>query len=105
MQGFGAIVSFELDDADAAERVCAATRVIVHATSLGGIESSMERRRRHPDEDLTPDGLIRLSVGCEHPDDLWADLSAALEAATGEPTTPKSDDDAASPTSPQTAQR
>ena len=80
MDGFGALVSFELPDAATAERVCAAVQVIVHATSLGGIESTMERRRRHPDEELTPDGLVRISVGCEHVEDLWADLSQALEA-------------------------
>ena len=56
-------------------------RVIVHATSLGGVESTMERRARHPGEAHLPPGLIRLSVGCEHVDDLWADLAQALEAA------------------------
>ena len=77
MSGFGAMLSFEARRrGDAAERVCAATQVIVHTTSLGGIETTMERRRRHSDEDLTPDGLIRVSVGCEHVDDLWADLDA-----------------------------
>ena len=81
MSGFGAMLSFEVGDADAAERACGATRVIVHATSLGGVETTMERRRRHAREDLTPDGLIRISVGCEHPDDLWADLERALAAA------------------------
>ena len=78
MSGFGALISFELADAATAERVCAATRVIVHTTSLGGVETTMERRRRHPREDLTPEGLIRISVGCEHLDDLWADLEQAL---------------------------
>ena len=78
MDGFGAVLSFEMSTAEAAERACAAARVIVHATSLGGVESTMERRRRHAREEHTPDGLIRLSVGCEHPDDLWADLEQAL---------------------------
>ena len=81
MSGFGGIVAFELPDADGAERVCAATRVIVHSTSLGGIETTMERRRRHPLEDHTPEGLIRISVGCEHVEDLWNDLAQALEEA------------------------
>ena len=50
-----------------------------HATSLGGVESTLERRRRWPAEAPTiPEGLVRLSVGLEHPDDLWADLAAAL---------------------------
>jgi cystathionine gamma-synthase len=81
MSGPGAMLSFELADADGAERVCAATRVITHATSLGGVESTMERRRRYPEEEAVPEGLIRLSVGCEHVDDLWADLAQALEHA------------------------
>ena len=79
MSGFGAVLSFELNSAEAAEHACAAIEVIVHTTSLGGVETTMERRRRHPREDYTPEGLIRLSVGCEHPDDLWADLDQALE--------------------------
>ncbi len=81
MSGFGAMLSIEVADADAAERICAATNVIVHTTSLGGVETTMERRRRHAREDYTPDGLIRVSVGCEHPEDLWADLDRALAAA------------------------
>jgi cystathionine gamma-synthase len=81
MSGFGAVLSFELPDGPAAERVCGATDVIVHSTSLGGVETTMERRRRHPNEDLTPDGLVRMSVGCEHVDDLWVDLSQALSVA------------------------
>jgi cystathionine gamma-synthase len=79
MLGFGAIVSFELVDGAAAERTCAATRLIVHATSLGGVETTMERRRRHAAEQLAPEGLIRMSVGCEHPEDLWDDLAQALD--------------------------
>lgn len=81
MTGFGALLSFELHDAQAAERVCAATKVIVHTTSLGGVETTMERRRRHAREDLTPEGLIRISAGCEHFDDLWTDLERALGRA------------------------
>lgn len=81
MDGFGAIVSYELADGPTADRVCRHTQVLVHATSLGGIETTMERRRRHPDEDLTPEGLVRISVGCEHVEDLWKDLSRALEQA------------------------
>jgi cystathionine gamma-synthase len=79
--GFGAVVAFEVGgDADAAERACAATRLIVHSTSLGGVETTMERRRRHPGEQVVPDDLIRVSVGIEHVDDLWSDLAAALDA-------------------------
>ena len=78
MDGFGAMLSFEMATGEAAEQACAATQIIVHATSLGGIETTMERRRRHPGEEHTPEGLIRVSVGCEHLEDLWADLEQAL---------------------------
>ena len=51
---------------EGAERVCAATRVWVHSTSLGGVESQLERRRRIPSEPVkVPENLIRLSVGIE----------------------------------------
>ena len=67
---------------EAAERVCAGTRVWVHATSLGGVESQLERRRRIPSEPAkVPENLIRLSVGIEDVDDLWRDLSQALDRA------------------------
>ncbi len=60
-----------------------ATRLWVHATSFGGVESLLERRRRWPSErPIVPDNLVRLSVGLEDVDDLWDDLDAALRAAT-----------------------
>jgi cystathionine gamma-synthase len=79
--GFGTMLSFETKgSAEDAESVCEAVRLIVHATSLGGVESSMERRARYASErDAgTPDTLIRLSVGLEHRDDHWRDLDTAL---------------------------
>ncbi|MFI7064864.1 trans-sulfuration enzyme family protein [Kribbella sp. NPDC050124] len=84
MSGFGAILSIELGgDAEGAQRVCESTALWVHATSLGGVESMLERRRRWPIEVPTiPDDLIRLAVGIEHPDDLWADLEQALKTLT-----------------------
>ncbi len=83
MHGFGAIVSFEpTGDASTAQAVCEGTRLWVHATSLGGVESSLERRRRWAEESTAvPESLIRLSVGVEDVEDLWADLDAALRAA------------------------
>ena len=78
--GFGTIVSFELKDAAAADRACRATRIIRHATSLGGVETSMERRSAHPGQEHIRPGLIRLSAGCEDLEDLWRDLNAALSA-------------------------
>jgi len=81
--GFGAMVSIEVQGgAAAADAVANGTRLWVNATSLGGVESSLERRRRWAGESTdVPESLLRLSVGIEHVEDLWADLSAALDAA------------------------
>jgi cystathionine gamma-synthase len=81
--GSGAMLSIDIaGDAAAAERVCAGTRVWFHSTSLGGVESQLERRRRQPSEPVSvPENLIRLSVGIEHVEDLWTDLDQALKAA------------------------
>jgi cystathionine gamma-synthase len=77
--GFGAMISVDLADAASADAFCAATRLWVTATSLGGVESTMERRRRWPGESPTiPEGLIRLAVGIEAAEDLWVDLEQAL---------------------------
>ena len=80
--GFGAVVSFEVDGtAEQTQKVCDSSRLIAHATSLGGVESLWERRRRWPMESLSvPEQLIRLSVGCEHVDDIWSDIDSALAA-------------------------
>ena len=79
--GFGTVVSFDVrGGAEAADRVVAALELIVPATSLGGVESTIERRGRLELEDYLPPGLLRLSVGLEHADDLWADLAQALSA-------------------------
>jgi cystathionine gamma-synthase len=82
MSGFGAMLAFEtVGDAAAAERVCDAVRLITHATSLGGVETTLERRARYPGDAAagTPPTLIRLSVGLESAGDLWADLERALD--------------------------
>lgn len=79
--GFGGIVSIVLaQGALAADLLTHKTRLWVHATSLGGVESSFERRRRWKTEPATiPDALVRLSVGVEDVEDLWADLVKALD--------------------------
>jgi cystathionine gamma-synthase len=81
MDGFGTLVVAEPHGgAAAADRWCRATSLWVAATSLGGVESTLERRRRWPEESPTvPEGLVRLSVGIEDVEDLWADLSQALD--------------------------
>ena len=82
MTGFGAVLAFEVADAPTADRLCRAVQVIVAATSLGGVETTIERRSKLAGQGHLPPGLLRLSVGCEHIEDLWNDLSSALERAS-----------------------
>jgi cystathionine gamma-synthase len=76
----GALLSFTVDSIQRADRLCTSVRLITHATSLGGVESLVERRGSYPGEIAqgTPAELVRLSVGIEHVEDLWADLEQAL---------------------------
>jgi cystathionine gamma-synthase len=78
--GFSFLVSFDVADGDAARRVERATTVIENATSLGGTRSKLEGRHRW-EGDRIPTGLLRLSVGLEDPEALWADLEHALGRA------------------------
>jgi cystathionine gamma-synthase len=80
--GFGGIISIVLAaGASAADLLTHTTKLWIHATSLGGVESTLERRRRWKAEPATiPDGLVRLSVGIEDVEDLWADLEQALDS-------------------------
>lgn len=82
--GFGAIVSIVLaQGALAADLLTHKTKLWVHATSLGGVESTFERRRRWKTEAPTiPEGLVRMSVGIEDVEDLWSDLERALDTLT-----------------------
>lgn len=84
LDGFGAMISVELaGGVAAAERFVDALRVFTPATSLGGVESLAERRRRLPSEPhAVPDSLVRLSIGIEHVEDLWLDLEQALVASS-----------------------
>ena len=79
--GGGAVVAIVLAGGGiAADLLTHKTRLWVHATSLGGVESTFERRRRWKTEPATiPDGLVRMSVGIEDVDDLWDDLATALD--------------------------
>jgi cystathionine gamma-synthase len=78
--GFGAIISFVPSRGPlAADLLTRSTRLWVHATSLGGVESTFERRRRWKSEAATiPEALVRMSVGIEDVEDLWADLTQAF---------------------------
>lgn len=83
MSGFGGVVSFCVRGGrEAAFRVAARTVLFTRATSLGGVESLVEHRASvEGPHTVTPDNLLRLSVGLEHPDDLLADLAQALTPA------------------------
>jgi cystathionine gamma-synthase len=85
MTGFGSILGVRpVGGPEAADAVVAAVRLWVPATSLGGVESSLERRRRFATESATvPQDLLRLSVGIEDVEDLWHDLDRALRAPAG----------------------
>jgi cystathionine gamma-synthase len=79
LKGFGTIISFDVrGDASAADAVCAGLQLIQHATSLGAVESTMERRASIPGQEHLPSTLLRMSVGIEAVEDLWTDLDRAL---------------------------
>ena len=75
--GIGGLLSFDVSDAETARKVETSTRVIVNATSLGGVTTLIDSRRRW-EGDRVPPGLLRVSVGLEEPDELWTDLEQAL---------------------------
>ena len=83
MKGFGAMISFDVSaSVEQVDLMCNSSKLITNATSLGGVESIWERRRRWATESATvPENLIRFSVGIENVDDLWADIQQALTAA------------------------
>jgi cystathionine gamma-synthase len=83
MKGFGAMISFDVNaSVEQVDLMCNSSKLITNATSLGGVESIWERRRRWATESATvPENLIRFSVGIENVDDLWADIQQALTAA------------------------
>lgn len=80
MTGFGAVMSFEINGtAEQAEQICLSSNLVAYATSLGGVESLWERRRRIKSEMTNiPENLIRLSVGIENVEDLWDDISSSI---------------------------
>jgi cystathionine gamma-synthase len=75
--GIGGLISFDVADADEARTVETSLDLITNATSLGGVSSLLESRARW-EGDRVPPGLLRLSVGVEPVDELWADLEQAL---------------------------
>ncbi len=83
--GSGSMLSFEVaGTVEETEAFLARLRLLTHATSLGGVESLIERRARYAgDASIVGATLCRLSVGIENVEDLWADLDGALRAALG----------------------
>jgi cystathionine gamma-synthase len=82
LKGFGTIISFDVrGGAAAADAVCSGLQLVQHATSLGAVESTIERRASVPGQEHLPPALLRLSVGIEAVDDLWIDLDRALNNA------------------------
>jgi cystathionine gamma-synthase len=81
LKGFGTIISFDVrGDSAAADAVCAKLQLIQHATSLGAVESTIERRASVSGQEHLPPTLLRLSVGIEAVEDLWTDLDQALRS-------------------------
>jgi cystathionine gamma-synthase len=79
MKDFGALISFDpTGPGERASEVCDRLELIHHATSLGGVESTMERRAVIEGQERIPPSLIRFSVGCEDVEDIWEDLEQAL---------------------------
>ena len=79
LKGFGTVISFDVrGDVAAADPVCDRLQLIQHATSLGAVESTIERRAGIHGQEHLPPSLLRLSVGIEEVEDLWADLDRVL---------------------------
>ena len=79
MQFFGPVVGFVLPDAIRADRFLHSCKIVIEASSFGGIYTTAERRARWGGDDI-PEGFIRLSVGCENAEDLIDDMRQALDA-------------------------
>jgi cystathionine gamma-synthase len=88
--GTGAMVAFVVRGGAApADAVCAGVNLLVPATSLGGVETTLERRQKYAGDAHVAPGLVRMSVGIEHVDDIWVDLVTALAGAGDAPPAPQ----------------
>jgi cystathionine gamma-synthase len=84
--GGGSVLSLEVaGGAQRADALCRASELFPAATSFGGVQSTMERRARWPQERGVPEALVRVSVGCEDVEDLWEDLERALQVSGDRP--------------------
>ena len=81
MNRFGSLISFDINaTAEQTDLFCRTVKLIRHATSLGSVESTMERRAAVPGQTHLPPSMLRLCVGVENPADLIADLQQAFDA-------------------------
>jgi cystathionine gamma-synthase len=87
LAGAGFMLTFRVHGGAArADALVDAVRLLKHATSLGGVETTLERRARYPAEQgVAPEDLLRVSVGCEDVEDLWTDLQQALASTAAVP--------------------
>lgn len=81
MERFGFMIGLTLGSAEAAERFIDECALVQPATSFGGVHTSAERRARWGD--AVDPGAVRLSVGCEPAEELWAALEQALDRSAG----------------------
>ena len=81
MLRFGSLIGLTLESAEKAEAFIDGCALLQPATSFGGVHSSAERRARWGDA-VAP-GFVRLSVGCEPAEELWAAIEASLDAGAG----------------------
>ena len=81
MERFGFLISFELASEQKAEDFINTCELLQAATSFGGVHSSAERRLKRGD--AVPAGFVRLSVGCEPVEELWAAIEASLDRISG----------------------
>jgi cystathionine gamma-lyase len=77
MSAFGCVISFDLQTQARAQTFLSSLRHVIESTSFGGVHSSAERRARWGGDKVS-EGFVRFSVGCEHVDDLLADIQQAL---------------------------
>ena len=77
MRYYGSVISFVLADRACAEQFLRSCKLVIEATSFGGVHTTAERRARWGGDQI-PDGFIRLSVGCEDSQDIIDDITQAL---------------------------
>ena len=82
LEGFGTIISYDQRGwPEFTEEVYQNVRLIRHATSLGAMDLTMERRSAIPGQEYLPPSILRLCVDIEDVDDLWSDLNSAIPLA------------------------